>query len=219
MMQVPGSEARRGIAGFAGPCALLLLVFLLSSPLWERAYGAWFRTLGNVLFHRATASPRIRFDPLPADTPHGFDTAVSLAQLDRPAPDGRVPVRTVRIGSRGIGGIPTAFVLALVLATRAPPRQRITRAAVATGGVQAFVAVTLAVIVLSETRELTAGGAQARSVSGWLLFGLHETLVTHFGAGLLVPVLIWAAVVGLVSRGEVLARQRGRDGEPGQERP
>ena len=82
------------------------------------AYRAAFRAGGNVLFARFGSNAAVRFEPL-SSSDHAKDTTLVLRKLGPPTRRGEIDIKCVYAGYR-----PTAFLVALVMATPIPWRRK-----------------------------------------------------------------------------------------------
>lgn len=102
------------IAGFL-VCFLIVFAVLIL-PLQE-AYAAYFRVSGNALFGSYSSVASVRFEPLQDDDSQ-LDTKIVFTDRQSGA------TGWIGVGTRFQGYTPTAFVVALVLATPLPWSRR-----------------------------------------------------------------------------------------------
>src|SRR5262245_39439690 len=97
----------RVIIRFILRSAVLFALFIAPWPFSTDLYGAYLRSLGNLVFQ--DSSPIIRFVPTSGTHDQRFDTQIVLADPSQAQPTGIVPARFVQLPSRAIGWIPTAL--------------------------------------------------------------------------------------------------------------
>src|ERR1700691_4220876 len=105
---------RRPILRFVAAFALVYGVLIAPWPGWNAAYGSGFRRMAQACLG-VTVPTAVRFQATPGGGP--LDTeivAFNPAQVDA---QGRVKARLLRLDTRGVGWIPTAFLVALILAS------------------------------------------------------------------------------------------------------
>jgi hypothetical protein len=172
---------------FALQFALIFSILIAPWPGQTAAYGAYFRTIGQDFFDTLGEGSNIQFS---ADSNGSFDTAVMLSKADD-----RKTGRSWRreLDSRSIGWIPTALVVALVLATGLPWRRRLGALLAGVALTQAFILFSVLTWVwdYSSLSEYSAGlGPTWHSIAAELDYTFLDQLGISFSA----PVLIWALV-------------------------
>ena len=168
-----------------------LVVFVLLMAPWpgvSEAYAAFFRAGGNFLFSKFGSDGRVRFLPL-ANPDEGRDTEVVL--VNRRAGG---EMRVVG-GSRLQGYKPTAFVLALILATPVPWSRRWRAVVWGLVLVNAYVGLRVFAFLLAafsgdSTVALFSPGPVCRAILDFFVW----VLVVSFAGWLIVPLPIWALV-------------------------
>ena len=193
--------------GFVGRMILIYGLLIIPWPGFNATYGRYFRALGGLAFAHESGPHLLRFEPVPEAPQHPLDTRLLLADRAQLDASGRGPVQYVALDSRGIGWVPTALLLALILATPLPWRRRVWALLVGLMAVHGLILISLATAICSGSMAMSpeASGPFWRQVVG----GLEETLITQMGAGLVVPVLIWVLVA---LRKRDLVRWRGGAG-------
>ncbi len=200
---------RKLIAGFLWRFALLFGLLIVPWPGFNAAYGRYFRALGQLVFARDSGRRLVHFEPVPPQLAHVLDTRIALANRDQPDRHGTIPGRYLELDTRGVGWVPTALVVALVLATPVPWRRRSLALLLGLLAVHGFVLFSVAVYIWNNSAELsllTLSPFWKQTAEG-----LEETLITQLGASFVVPVLIWIPVT--LRRQDVIAWQ-----SPGQKR-
>ncbi len=166
---------------------LLLLYGLLVAP-WpglKQAYGSFFRACGNKLFHSFGTGLRVDFRPPPVEQP-AWDVEAYMS-------DGRKPGSWhIEYSSRGWGYLPTAAVMALVLATPLTWRRRCVALFWGLVLVNIFVImrVTISLLFGFHWGGSFQWGEFWGKVLKLLLFAFSDSPVTSF----IVPVVIWLIV-------------------------
>ena len=85
-----------------------------------------FQAGGNALFGQDDASRLLRFEPnSQTQGLASIDSRIVLANPALATSDGKMPVTMLGLDSRGIGWVPTALTLALMVATPIPLVRRI----------------------------------------------------------------------------------------------
>jgi hypothetical protein len=182
----------RLIAGFLWRFALVYGLLILPWPGFNDAYGRYFRGLGQAAFAREHAQRQVRFEAVPKELKHVLDTRIVLANRDLLDPQGYGPVKYLELDTRGIGWVPTALLLALVVATPVPWRRRIPALGWGLLAVHGYIWFSVAVHLWNNSGELSLVSLTPfwQRVAG----GLDETLVVQMGASFVVPVFLWLLV-------------------------
>ncbi len=152
------------------------------------AYRWVFRRVGNVLFARMGDGGSVRFSPLNREL-HKPDTSLRVTNRRRNT-GGSGEIKAIYMGYR-----PTAFLLALILATPIPWRRR--------GYALLWGGLLISVFVLGRTWIRLAAmmsnhdAIRAYEFSGWvkgLLDAFNAVLVRSPAVGYIIPALIWIIV-------------------------
>lgn len=186
---------RKPLVRFLGGFALWYGLFILPWSGLAVAYGRYFRCLARQAFAEDGDRRSVTFEASPIEGTHSLDTRIVVANREPAVPAALHQAKILDLDSRAIGWVPTAFLLALILATPIPWRRRCV--AVFWGGlaIHLFVLLALAMYIFNETGQV--GGL---SFDAWpagakvIADGLEETLITQMGAGFVAPVAIWIAV-------------------------
>lgn len=181
---------------FAALAALLYLAFILPWPGAHDAYARGFCAFARLVCAE-NAGPRVlRFNVVPPDQRNrGLDTSVTIANRALLDARGTAPAVRLDLDSRGIGFLPTALTLALVLATPLPWPRRLLRLIPALAAIHALIALAVHAAIWSACLDASqlafpAPGPFAQAV----IRGLDETFVVQLGASFVVPFLVWAAL-------------------------
>ncbi len=124
----------RRISGFFLRCLVIYALLLAPWPGLLDGYRAFFAAGGNVLFHWFGPSGSVSFTPIPSPD-HVKDMSIELTKLRPQRVRGTMQIKCAYAGYR-----PTAFLIALVLATPIPWRRRLWALAWGLALVNAFVA-------------------------------------------------------------------------------
>jgi len=176
------------IAKFAFAYALLLAPW----PGTDAWYARGFRGVGQLAFGREADGRLVEFQPVLAELGHTLDTRILLAQRDPLDPAAPVVGHYLELDTRGVGRVPTALVLALILATPVSWRRRGRAMLWGLVAINAFVIFSVGVYIVSEAAALALISLAPfwREVGA----GLEATLITQMGASFVVPVLVWMLV-------------------------
>lgn len=185
----PRSLILRFLGGFVFAYALLILPW----PGGRELYARYFRTLGRLAFAQEGSRRILRLEPFPAGSGHSLDTQIMLANRGQLDAAGTGPVRILELDTHGVGWVPTALLLALILAT---PVSRGRRGRALFWGllwIHAFILFSLGVYIWNESAALSL----VTLTPCWktVADGLEETLITQMGASFVVPVLIWIPLI------------------------
>lgn len=189
----------RQISGFV---LRAVIVFTILVAAWRGVgglYAGYVQTLGSSLFGTLRGDLEIEFSPIEASLPErwqppeGQDWDVQITITSRQPPH---DIALFFNKSRNLGYVPTAFVVALTLATPIPWSRR--WRSVVWGLVCVNVLVGLKTLLLLGYGIEFASPFGLMSTDSWLrnlLGGMHEVVVHGAGGGrLLFPVLIWILV-------------------------
>ncbi len=198
--------SRKLIVGFFWRFTLLYGLLILPWPGLNEIYGSYFRALGQRVFAHESGPRLLRFEAVPADIGHHLDTRIALAncnQLDR---QGSGPVRYLELDTRGIGWVPTALLLALIMATPIPWRRKTWAMWWGLLLMHGFILFSVAAYIWNGSTALSLLSLTAF----WkqIAEGLEETLITQMGASFVAPVFIWI-LVAIRSRDLVAWRSGG----------
>ena len=195
------------IVGFLWRFALVYGLLIFPWPAFNKAYGGYFRALGQATFSRSGGPRYLQFEAVPEELHHRLDTRIAIANRDQADRAGNVPLHYLELDTRGVGWVPTALLLALILATPVSwPR----RAAALIWGliaVHGFILFSIASTIWNNSTELSL----LTLTPFWksVVEGLDETLVTQMGASFVVPVFIWILVT--IRKQDVSAWWSGRE--------
>lgn len=173
-------------SGFFLLCTLSYGVLMAPWPGVQDAYRAYFRAGGNLIFCTVGPAGSVTFEPIAtAGTPQ--DTTLKFARRRPPHHKGSMTLRTNHVGYR-----PTAFIIALALATPIPWTRRWRSLVWSLVLVQGFVLLRVELIVLDTFGELAgySFGPQTKTV----LHAATSILFKAPGGIYIGPMFIWLAV-------------------------
>jgi hypothetical protein len=109
------------VCGFAVIYGLLLAPW----PGWADFYGQYFRDGGNAIFGSNGGERILRFEAhRQTQGLSSIDSRIVLGNHALATSDGKMPVTMLGLDSRGIGWVPTALTIALIVATPIPWQRR-----------------------------------------------------------------------------------------------
>jgi hypothetical protein len=179
----------RFLCWFAPIYALLLIPWPGSRDL----YGTYLRSVARLVLTENNGRRIVRFEGVPkAKRNRTLDTRITVANREQLDANGSGPAVMLDLDSHGIGWVPTALLIALVLATPVPWRRRFR--ALAWGLLAVHVLILFSIQVYIWNQSDSSSGLFLIELSPFwktILSGLEETLITQLGASFVVPILIW----------------------------
>jgi hypothetical protein len=198
--------------------ALLLIPWPGSRDL----YGAYLRSVAKLVLTATDGRRILRFDDVPpASRNHTLDTRITVANREQLDANGFGRAIMLDFDSHGIGWVPTALLIALVVATPVPWRRRSWALAWGLLAIHALILFSIQIYIWNQSD--TASGLSLIELSPFwkiIVSGLEETLVTQLGASFAIPVFIWIFATFRAEDLEALSaerRLRGRHRLKGQE--
>jgi len=183
---------RRRIVGFLWRFVLAYGLLIFPWPGFNKTYSGYFRALGQMTFSRETGPRYVQFEAVPAELHHRLDTRIALANRAQADHAGNVLVRYLELDTRGVGWVPTALLLALILASPVPWRRRGVALVWGLLAVHGYILFSVACDIWNNSVDLLLLTLSAFWKS--VVEGLDETLVTQMGVSFVVPVFIWMLV-------------------------
>jgi len=167
-------------------------------PGWRAAYGRGFREMVGAAFACETGPTIVRFGPAEHPPRPEIDLEIVFARRAEIDASGHAPVRILGLDTRGVGWIPTALLLALVVATPLPWVRRLLLLFAGGVGVHVYLLAVVAFYLWNQS----AGLAPISFLPFWSPLGdfLEETFVGQMGPSFVVPVLIWLLALVAVCR-------------------
>ncbi len=204
----------RPLIRFACIFALAYGALIAPWPRWNALYGGYFRAFNGAVLSSEGPGRIVRFQASPPGST--LDTEIVVAAAGQDSAGGKVKALRLMLDSRGVGWIPTALIVSLVVATQVPWARRLWALLAGTVLVHVFIILTSAAYIWDETLAPIGPGASAAARLGhWVADGLVETFVVQLGASFVVPAVIWLLVT--FNRGDLEAAQRllgTGDGQP-----
>jgi hypothetical protein len=179
------------LAAFLGVFALVYGALVVPWPSWRQTYAAYFRGFCGLFLARESTDSIVRFRPAPPGAP--LDLQIVLVNPHIVDAVGRAKARVLGLDTRGVGWIPTAFLVALILATAVPWRRRLGSLGLGLLLLHGYLLAAVRVYIWHRSMPELAAGAPA-SLLRWVAAGLEETMVTQLGPSFVVPAAIWILV-------------------------
>jgi hypothetical protein len=156
-------------------------------------YGSYLRSAAKLVLAQNSSRRILRFEEVPVSKRNRtLDTRITVANREQLDAGGSGRAVMLDLDSHGVGWVPTALLIALVVAT---PVSSARRAWALLWGLLAIHAVILfSIQVYIWNQSDTPSGLDLIALSPFwkaIVNGLEETLVTQLGASFVVPVLIW----------------------------
>jgi hypothetical protein len=176
-------------------CSFALLYTLLISP-WPESreiYSRCFCSFARAVFRESSGNRILRFDTVPANQRNRtLDARITIANRTQLDANGSGHAVMLDLDSRGIGWVPTAMLVALVLATPVSWPRRLQALFWGLLAVHAFILVSIEVYILNQS-DASNGLNLVEFSPFWktVVNGLEETLVTQLGASFIFPLFIW----------------------------
>jgi hypothetical protein len=185
--------ARSLILGFLWRFALVYGLLILPWPGWTALYAEGFRGLGNAIFGERDSECVLYFEP--DQETRGLaavDSRIAIANPRLADKNGNGPVTYLSLNTRSIGWIPTALIIALIMATPIPWRRRALALFWGLLLTEAFVLISVALYIWNESTTISLHVL----TPFWkeLAADAEYVLITQLGASFSIPVLIWILV-------------------------
>lgn len=177
---------------------VLVLFGLLTAPWpgWNRGYSQWLGVVGTATFSLVPARWSVSFAAQPRTAARPLDLRVTVGNREQLGPDGRTPGITLELDARGIGWVPTATFLALVLATPVAWPRRLFALVTGLALMHLFLALTLAVHVLHLTAKQEMLHLLSVSPKMQMVLGAVDyTLVIQMGTGFAMALVLWVVTL------------------------
>jgi len=183
---------RRFLCWFVPLYALLIFPWPGSRDL----YGAYLRSIAQRVFTENSDGRIVHFETVPtARRNRTLDTRITVANRTQLDASGSGRAVMLDFDSRGVGWVPTALLIALVVSTPVPWRRRASALVAGLIAVHAVILFSLQIYIWNQTDA--ASGLNLVELSPFwktVVSGLEETLITQLGASFALPVLIWMLV-------------------------
>lgn len=180
------------IRGFLWRFTLVYGLLIIPWPGFDRVYGVYFRAVNQSLLARDDTRKQVGFEAVPVELHHRLDSRLVLINRNQPDHDRNSAVRYVELDSRSIGWVPTALLLALILASPVSWGRRGWALVWGLLAIHGFILFSVASSVWNNAAEMSL----LAFTPFWkdMAEGMEETLITQVGASFVVPVLIWIVV-------------------------
>ena len=186
-------KAPSRILRFTGAFVLSYGLLIVPWHGWNALYGAFFRALGESVYGTEGPAGILHFRQAPAGWL--LDTQVVMSDPRLLDASGRGPLHVLGLDSRGVGWVPTALLVALVISTPVAIARRLWALLKGLLLMNAYLLLTIGVHILSQRQKPgPMGGIELNPVCRALVDGLEDTLVTQVGASIVIPVVLWCLV-------------------------
>jgi hypothetical protein len=185
---MPDRFPLRRIAGFVLRFLLVYTALVLPWPGVEAAYRVWFCALGNVAF-ASVGDGSVRFvpDPQPGSA---YDTLLVMTNRNAPGTIGEM-----NQSSRTVGYLPTAGLIALVMATPIPWRRRWRALGFGLLMLTGFVLLRMALPIIRDfSNPDPLGVFHPGPVARWILGFAIPAFLQAPASQFVGPIFIWALV-------------------------
>jgi hypothetical protein len=185
----------RLILVFAGWFILIYGLLIAPWPGGKPVYASYFRGLGQLILQDNGSRRLLDFQPLDDPDrkwPPNFDTAIILANRDLLDAAGKGQRLMLAVDAWQMGWTPTAFLVALTLATPIPWRRRLWALFWGWLWVQGFIVLTLGIFIWNESTRL----ALVMLTPFWkdLANRLEDLALAPVGPSFFAAALIWILV-------------------------
>lgn len=176
----------RPFALFALGFCLVYGLFLLSWPTLKNGYRQYYCGLARIFL--SCDGFELDFSPRPGPR----DTRITIALPKLMSADNSGPVRNVDVNSRDLGYLPTAMMIALIVATPTSVGRKIRILILGVIFIHIYILFSLAISLWAESIYLLPGGYNKFVMQ--IADGLEYTLSNQLGFIFIVPVLIWIMI-------------------------
>ena len=178
---------------FLGLFAVCYALLIAPWPNSRELYSGYFCSFARLVFSEYRGNRILRFNTVPVDQRNRtLDIRITLANRDQLDANSSGHAIMLDLDSRGIGWVPTALLLSLVIAS---PVSRSRRTCALVWGLLAIHALILLSIQVYIWNQVDASnGLNLIALSPFwktIVSGMEETLVTQLGASFVLPLLIW----------------------------
>jgi hypothetical protein len=189
-MPRPESKAVRYFLTWFVPLYALLIV---PWPGSRNFYGNYLCSVAKTVLATNGGRQLLRFEQVPeARRNRTLDTRITVANREQLDASGSGRAVMLDFDSRGVGWMPTALLIALVVSTPISWPRRAWALLWGLLAIHAFVLFSLQVYIWNESD--TSSGLSLIAFSPFWKFvvnGLEETLITQLGASFAAPTLVW----------------------------
>jgi len=156
-------------------------------------YGSYLRSTAKFVLAQSNSRRILRFEEVPVSKRNRtLDTRITVANREQLDACGSGRAVMLDFDSHGIGWVPTALLIALVLATPVSWPRRLRALFWGLLAVHAFILASIEVYIWNQS-DASNGLNLVELSPFWktVANGLEETLVTQLGASFVFPLLIW----------------------------
>ncbi len=185
---------------------VVFVILILPWPGLRGGYAAVYRWIGNTCWSSFSSVAAMRFEPLEPgeiDDAEGRDTKLTFRHRTVQAPP-----FTMAVNTRFQGYTPTAFVIALILASPVPWKRRLLALLIGIVLVSAFVAFRQYVFIANVIYQPEGVMGKVREFAYWVF-------VESFAGVFVIPLVIW--LVATFRRRDLEAMVRGKAAAPADE--
>lgn len=162
-------------------------------PGWNAIYGKGYRGLNGLFLASEGPGKIVRFRA--SDPGKPLDTEIVVIEAGQAPVNGMFKARILCLDSRGVGWIPTALLMALIISTPIPWRRRLWALAIGMVTIHLFIVFIGEIYLWNETLPLEGSDTPVpERIERWIAGGLEETLVVQLGASFVVPAIVWIMV-------------------------
>ena len=176
-------------------CCFVPVYALLIIP-WPGSrdlYGSYLRSAARFVLAQSNSRRILRFEEVPVSKRNRtLDTRITVANREQLDASGSGRAVMLDLDSHGIGWVPTALLIALVVATPVSWPRRLRALFWGLLAVHTFILATIEVYIWNQS-DASNGLNLVELSPFWktVANGLEETLVTQLGASFVFPLLIW----------------------------
>jgi len=156
-------------------------------------YGSYLRSAAKLVLAQNNSRRILRFEEVPVSKRNRtLDTRITVANREQLDASGSGHAVMLDFDSHGIGWVPTALLIALVVATPVSWTRRSQALAWGLLAIHAVVLFSIQVYIWNQS-DASNGLNLVELSPFWktVVNGLEETLVTQLGASFVFPLLIW----------------------------
>lgn len=179
-------------------CWFVIFYTLLIVP-WpgsRNLYGNYLRSVAKLALIKNNDRRILRFEEVPvAKRNRSLDTRITIANREQLDASGSGHAVMLDFDSHGIGWVPTALFIALVLSSPVPWGRRAWSLVWGLLVVHVFVLFSLQIYIWNQS-DASSGLNLIELSPFWktIVNGLEETLVTQLGASFAIPFFVWIFV-------------------------
>jgi hypothetical protein len=186
----------RRLAGIALRFCVIYGLLIAPWPGFRQQYGAWMRTVGGWAFSREQGRWLVSFEPLTATAQRPLDTRILVADRTGRTPAGNLRAVALDLDMRGVGWVPTALLIALILVAPFAWPRRLLGLPLGLLGIHLYILFSIGIHIIDQCSGIPGLSPFGLSPFWKPVFdGLDETLITQLGASFVFPVILCIAVL------------------------